>query len=674
MPRNGLIASSAGRIPKRVTDERQGSPGAGLGDAALQARRRMQLGLLRGFYWLALASGVGLTVRELVSHTPVSSAIFAVAFGAGALFWSRRGAVSLRVQGLLFFSVLVVLITNAALDLGGASGSALSFGFIPGFLMTLLFGPAWGWPVCGLMLGSFVWLGVGTALPVRYDVLRFIDEAVMTLFATGLAHALHHSFESYERAIAARRARLIGLRDKRQAMTQAIYERLEPLSAGLLEATVGSAASRSDRPALLRLLEQFVGSLNEAKVLARPSDDAPLETADPDRTIRRRTMRVWLRLGALLMAFFALRNWLAGSTFVPSIFSFVFCLSFDRWLGRSESAGRLERTALAIGILATGPMIAHLIAYGAGPDAPALVVMPATVLFTALLSQGPATWAVVGLNVGILAWVGLGRTLSLSQSRLLGDLALSFVVVVVALRSVFALRRQYVQALLDQAQRIAEALRQHRRLAGTLFHDVSNHLQVLSLGLEFDDPETVPDYAQSLSRRIHRLIALSKEFLLDSERPGPASASLRVREALALLNEAFAPRLRAKGMRLVGGPGLELCVQAQPELFVESVLGNLLSNAIKFSPAGALITIQAEALGPEVRIMISDPGPGVPVHIRERIGQEGALPSQVGTAGEQGQGFGLQLVQEHIQRMGGRVQLNDRAGGGTECVVWLPSA
>ena len=118
-------------------------------------------------------------------------------------------------------------------------------------------------------------------------------------------------------------------------------------------------------------------------------------------------------------------------------------------------------------------------------------------------------------------------------------------------------------------------------------------------------------------------------------------------------------------MRVVSGPGLDLCVQAQPELLVESVLGNLLSNAIKFSPAGAQIRIQAEAFGPQVSILLSDPGPGLPPQVRERIGQEGALPSQLGTAGEQGQGFGLLLVQEHVQRMGGRVELNDREGGGT---------
>jgi len=658
-----------------VIGERQGTTEASFGEDLLQTRRRIELGLLRSFYWLTLASGVGLTVRELVAQSPVSSAIFAVAFGAGALFWSGRGSVPLRVQGLIFFSVVVVLITNAALDLGGASGSALSFAFIPGFLMTLLFGPAWGWPVCALMLSSFVWLFAGTALPLRYDALRFIDETVMTLFATGLAHALHHSFESYERVIAGRRATLLDLRDKRQAMTRAIYEKLEPLSVGLLQALAGPAVRAPDQPALSHLLARFVQSLSEAKVLASPTDEGALEVEDPDRAIRRGTMRVWLRLGAVLMAFFALRNWAIGSTFAPSIFSFVFCLLFDGWLGRPESARRLELTAFAIGVLATGPMIAYLVAYGAGPDAPALVVMPATVLFTALLSQGPATWAVVGLNVGILAWVGLGRPLSLPQARLLGDLVLSFVVVVVALRSVFALRRRYAHALLEQARKITEALRQHRRLAGTLFHDVSNHLQVLTLGLEFDDPDADPEHAKSLSRRIQRLIALSKDFLLNPELgSAPDLVSLRVSQAVESLFEAFAPRLRAKGMRLVSGPGLELCVQAQPELLVESVLGNLLSNAIKFSPAGAQIRIQAEAFGPQVSILLSDPGPGLPPHVRERIGQEGALPSRLGTAGEQGQGFGLLLVQEHVQRMGGRVELNDREGGGTVCVVWLPSA
>lgn len=116
-------------------------------------------------------------------------------------------------------------------------------------------------------------------------------------------------------------------------------------------------------------------------------------------------------------------------------------------------------------------------------------------------------------------------------------------VVVIALLRVFALRRRYVQALLDQAQHINEALRQHRRLAGTLFHDVSNHLQVITLALPFVDSGADLEHAQSLSQRIHRLITLSKEFLLDPELGSePKLSAVRVSRAVELLNEAFGPR------------------------------------------------------------------------------------------------------------------------------------
>ena len=153
-------------------------------------------------------------------------------------------------------------------------------------------------------------------------------------------------------------------------------------------------------------------------------------------------MRVWLRLAAGLMAFFVARNLLAHAPFLPSLASLGFCLLFERWLSRPESATHLEWTALAIGLCASIPTIVHINAYGANADAPPLVVMPSIVLFTALLSRGPATWVTVAVSGGILTWAGSGQTLSLTQSRLLGDLALSFVVLVLALGRVFALRKR----------------------------------------------------------------------------------------------------------------------------------------------------------------------------------------------------------------------------------------
>ena len=207
---------------------------------------------------------------------------------------------------------------------------------------------------------------------------------------------------------------------------------------------------------------------------------------------------------------------------------------------------------------------------------------------------------------------------------------------------------------------------------GTLFHDVNNNLQVLSCHLDPDDPPAELASAQSLSRRIQRLITLSKEFLL-TPGPQPRLTPVALADALNLLNEAFAPRLAAKQQRLSVGPGLELSACAQPELLVESVLGNLLSNAVKFSPQGSVISLSAERLGAEVRIVIRDRGPGLPLEVIHRLDQEGAVPSTLGTAGESGQGYGLQLAGEHLRRMGGRLELSTPSGGGTEAVVCLPA-
>jgi len=634
----------------------------------------MQWNLLRSFFWLAMLTGAGLALREALAGTPVAAALLATVLAAGGLFVARRQLLSLRSLGLVFFGALVALVTKAALDLGGAAGSALSFSFVPGFLAVLVLGPARGWMVCALMLLCMAWLARVTPLPLAFDRLRFVDEVAMTLFTAALAHSLIRSFRLCEAELLKRSRELAELRDKRQVMTLAIYEELEPLAAELVSAVPPRPALASERERFRQVMRRLVDSLSRAKVLAHREEATPVSGEDPEASTRRRAMRVWLRIGAGLMAFFVVRNLVAGVPYVPSLFSLAFCFAFDVWLARPKPARSLEWTALAIGLLATGPLALHVMAYGATPDAPPLVVMPSTVLFTALLSRGPATWVVAATNVAILGWVGLGRPLTLPQSRLLGDLLFSFLLVGLALHYVFALRGRYRDALLEQGIALGEALRQHRKLAGTLFHDVSNHLQVLSLHLDLDDdePGEVPS-ATSLSRRVQRLILLSKEFLL-SDAPGPELHRVSLRDTFELLVEAFAPRLDAKQLKLSGGPGLELAVQAQPVLLAESVLGNLVSNAVKFAPQGTAIELFAERAGSDVRIVLRDAGPGVPPELIQRLEHDEALPSRLGTAGETGQGYGLQLAREHVQRMGGRLELKRRNEGGTEAVVRLPLA
>jgi signal transduction histidine kinase len=633
----------------------------------------MQAGLVRALFVVVTLAALGLATRETLADTPALTAGLAFLLGVAGLLATWRRTQPSRVVVFAFFCGLVLLVTRAALDLGGAAGSALCFGFVPGFLAGLVLGPACGWAVTALMLASFAWLYATTPLPGRFDVLRFVDEVAMTIFTAGLAHALTRSFRACEAMIAARRAMLVVMRERRQAMTLAIYDELEPLATELVDAVARSPSGPSAGSELGPLLQRLVGALNRAKGLAQKDEEFVPELPEPDAAIRRTAMRLWLRLAAGLMLFFIVRNFLSGVPYLPSAFTLVFCVVFDRWLERPESSRHLEATALAIGLAATGPMLAHLLAYGAHADAPALVVMPGTVLFTALLSRGPAAWAVLALNAALVVWTGLGQPLSLQASRLLGDLVLSFVIVVVALGAVFTLRGRYARTLMEQGQALVEGLRQQRRLAGTLFHDVSNHLQTVMFLSEFPDPP--PDFpsVESLSRRVQRLIGLSKGFLLSAPPSAePSFVPVLVSDAVAALREAFGPRLSLKQLELEVQVEPSLRVLAQPDLLVESVLGNLLSNAIKFSPPGSRIRLTAAHDGGYACLVLRDSGPGLPAEVLSLLGHEGAVPSRVGTAGEQGQGYGLQLVREHVQRMSGRLELRSRPEGGTDAIVWLP--
>ncbi|RYZ11822.1 MAG: ATP-binding protein, partial [Comamonadaceae bacterium] len=70
-------------------------------------------------------------------------------------------------------------------------------------------------------------------------------------------------------------------------------------------------------------------------------------------------------------------------------------------------------------------------------------------------------------------------------------------------------------------------------------------------------------------------------------------------------------------------------------------------------------------------VRVSDRGPGVPPELRERIFEPFyRLPGA--SEREGGVGLGLALVQSIVQRHGGTVRCEGRAGGGASFVIALP--
>lgn len=104
------------------------------------------------------------------------------------------------------------------------------------------------------------------------------------------------------------------------------------------------------------------------------------------------------------------------------------------------------------------------------------------------------------------------------------------------------------------------------------------------------------------------------------------------------------------------------------------VMSNLLSNAAKFSPKGGTVEVAAVVAGNEARISVADRGPGIPAEFHARIFQRFSQADASDTRSRGGTGLGLAISKSIVERMGGRIAFDTRAGEGTTFVVALPLA
>ena len=209
--------------------------------------------------------------------------------------------------------------------------------------------------------------------------------------------------------------------------------------------------------------------------------------------------------------------------------------------------------------------------------------------------------------------------------------------------------RTPLQAITGFAELLATLDLDAGRRAEALRHitDGANHLLALV------------DDTLDLSRIEANALALSRESL------DAATVVFEVVEFLAPVADQY-------GVALVNG-AQDGIVQADARR-LRQVLINLVSNAVRYSGSGATVTVGSSA-GDGVTITVRDDGPGIPAHVRTRLFE----PFVRDLGGEQrdsraGVGLGLMLARGLTEAMGGRLTLDDAAGGGTLATLALPAA
>ena len=219
------------------------------------------------------------------------------------------------------------------------------------------------------------------------------------------------------------------------------------------------------------------------------------------------------------------------------------------------------------------------------------------------------------------------------------------------------------------AERIETLVASHRDLLANASHELRSPLARLKMALSL--LETTPPGATQqrdqlkaeIERNISELDALVEEVLLASRLD--AQRELEPPERVDLL--ALAAEEGSRFDAVVSGD--DVSVQGSERL-LRRALRNLLENARRYGgEQPPEVSVQASA--DEVRVAVSDRGPGVPEAERERIFEPFyRLPGHAEKVG--GVGLGLSLVRQIAERHRGRVRVAPRAGGGSAFEIALP--
>lgn len=194
-----------------------------------------------------------------------------------------------------------------------------------------------------------------------------------------------------------------------------------------------------------------------------------------------------------------------------------------------------------------------------------------------------------------------------------------------------------LQKTLSQLEELNKTLRAQR-------HDFLNHLQVVHGLIELEEFNETREYIEKVYNDIQKVSRVMRT-------SSPALNALIQAKVLACEKRGIEPRLNIKsnfdGLKI---PSWEFC----------RIIGNVIDNAIfALDTAAENRCIQID-LYEDIKsyyFLIKDNGPGIPDGLSGKIFEAGFT-----TKGSKGEGMGLAITKETLQKYGGEIKLYSEKG------------
>jgi signal transduction histidine kinase len=197
---------------------------------------------------------------------------------------------------------------------------------------------------------------------------------------------------------------------------------------------------------------------------------------------------------------------------------------------------------------------------------------------------------------------------------------------------------------------------------------IRGHVAALREGVLDDEAsrsrslEVIAEEALRLERLVGDVLDLAK---LDARRFTLLSDEVDMRALCELAYATFVEEARGRGIdyEIELGEGAVLVTDGDRVL---QIVTNLLANALHWTPTGGRVDLGLDAEDGEVRVTVTDTGPGIAPEEVERIFR----PFWSGDGG--GTGLGLPIARELSVALGGRLELDSKPGRGSRFVLVLP--
>lgn len=243
-------------------------------------------------------------------------------------------------------------------------------------------------------------------------------------------------------------------------------------------------------------------------------------------------------------------------------------------------------------------------------------------------------------------------------------------------------RANELEAAKESLERSAERMKQAERSREDFISNCSHELRtpltpiigwakVLSTkDLQQDE---VREFAETIHRQGERLLQVVDSLLRVASIQRNYKRTIEpVRVNIPDLLEMAAGMIRVadRSVEVTVQPGSEWAM-AEQEYLAEVVL-HLVDNAIKFTPKGTAITLGARKVEQELVVAVADRGPGIPEPDRERIFEPFTQGDSSSTRLHGGLGAGLYICRELVDAHGGRIWVEEAAGGGATFQFTIP--